>query len=576
MRRSTWRYILAMLVASMGIANMLSSVVVRTEGRQRLLHAFLPLEITHGTRHLAVVAGLVLLAMARGLWRGKRWPWLITLAVLVGSAVLHLLKGLDWEEASAALALAAVLGWQRDAFQARSDPPTVRRAFAALGWGIVILVVYTLLGSYLLRSSFAAPWNIGTVMQEVGARLLLGTGPLQPVTRRAGWFLDSLSVVGVALLAYVVTAFLRSFVAPRAAPNEREQAQALLRRYGISSLSYFALMPDKSLFFGCGVEGVIAYAVASDVAVVCGDPIVAPQNLAQLVHEFMQHCVRHGWHVCLYEVQEQHVPVYAAHGLSTLKIGEDAWIDLRAFTLKGKPIADIRHAISKVERDGLSFKQVGPGDTALWQQMHMIAATHDRGDMELRFSIGCLPAKPDPEACYTAALGSDGTTVLGCCAWLPIYAANGWALDVMLRHAGAPNGTMEYLIAQSLLLFQNDGATWASLGVAPLADAAVEQDDERSLLQRGVRFLYEHPRINELYRYKSLFFFKRKFVPAWRSVYLVYTSRLSLPRILYAVLKVHLPAVGPGLVTDFLREQGERNLERWRDWARRRLERASS
>lgn len=141
----------------------------------------------------------------------------------------------------------------------------------------------------------------------------------------------------------------------------------------------------------------------------------------------------------------------------------------------------------------------------------------------------------------------------------------------MQRVADAPNGSMEYLIAQSLLALQQTGAEWASLSVAPLADVDVEHDDDRSLLQRGVRFLYEHPRVNEFYRYKSLFFFKRKFAPRWRSVYLIYSSRLSLPGTLYAVLKVHLPAIGPRLITDFLREQGQHNLQRWQSWLRIRF-----
>jgi hypothetical protein len=104
--------------------------------------------------------------------------------------------------------------------------------------------------------------------------------------------------------------------------------------------------------------------------------------------------------------------------------------------------------------------------------------------------------------------------------------------------------------------------------MAPLADADLNDDEERSLLQRGVRFLYEHPRVNNLYRYKSLFFFKRKFVPVWRSAYLAYTSPLSLPRTLFAVLKVHLPGIGPSMITDFLREQGGKGIDRWGEWLR--------
>lgn len=584
MRRAYWRHSIAILVGLMGLANILSSLLVRVPVREQILRDLLPLDLELGTRHLAVVAGLALLAVGRGLWRGKRWPWRLTIGLLVGSAVFHLAKGLDFEESAAALALAGVLIWQRDAFRAPADPPTLARAFRALALSIVLLVLYALLGGLAMRHHFAPPAEPGTLLQELGARLLLGVGPLQPASRRAYWFLDSFSVIGVAMLAYLLGAFLRPFVAPHAAPEERARALDLLRRYASSSLSYFALLPGKSLYFGRNVEGLVAFRVANAVAVACGDPIVAPEHLKALLDEFMQHCAAHGWDVCFYEVRASNLHIYQALGLRTLKIGEDAWIDLSSFTLKGKPIADIRHAVSKIERDGLHFavltaqalgtdanhedcERISADQRGMyWEQMQAIAARENRGMFELEFSIGRLPAEPDPEARYTLALSPDHAQALGFCSWLPIFAVNGWALDVMQRAEGAPNGTMEYLIAQSLLYFQRDGATWASLGMAPLADADVDGEDDRSLLQRGLRFLYEHPQVNKLYRYKSLFFFKRKFVPVWRSDYLAFPSRLALPRILYAVLKVHLPSLGPALVTEFLLSQGGRGVERWRDW----------
>lgn len=569
-----WRRVIALLVGLMGLANIVSSLVVRVAERERLLHMILPLEVTHGTRHGAVVAGLALLALSRGLWRGKRWPWGLTIAVLLLSALLHLLKGLDWEEAGAALTIAGLLFWRRSAFQARADAPSLRRALVAVGLGLGGLLLYTLAGGWLLRAQLAPAPQPGALLSELGARLLLGVGPLQASSWRARWFLESLSVTGVALLSYLIGALLRPIIVGPASPGEREQARTIVERDGDSSLAPFALTDDKSLYLGQRVDGLIAFRVAGDVAVVCGDPIVAAEGLDELLYEFIGYCERQGWDICFYETQGGQLAVYEAHGLHTLKIGEDAWIDLASFSLKGKPIADIRHAVSRAERDGTQFRllaaPLSAAEEPLWAQMQRIVGSQDRGDFELQFSIGRLPQRPRAEDRYALALGPDGSTVLGFCAWLPLPARQGWALDVMLRTADAPNGTMEYTIAQSLLAFQQQGAQWASLGVAPLADAALESEGERSLLQRGVRFLYEHPRVNELYRYKSLFFFKRKFLPRWQGVYLVYSSRLALPRVLYAVLKVHLPALGPGLVSDFLRTQSERNMQQWRAWLRSR------
>lgn len=588
-QRILWRRGIAVLIALMGLANIASPLLIRVEAHEYAVYALFPLEIVQGSRHLSVLAGLALLAMGRGLWGGKRWTWTLTLLALCGSAVFHLMKGLDWDEAAAALLLVALLIWQRNAFRARPDPPTIGRALGATLISLLILLCYAVIGGFFLRRFFHPHATTPLVLQELGARLLMGTGPLHPGSRHTLWFLESFSVMGSAMALYLIGAFLHSFVAPAAAPSERRQARTLIKQYGSSSLSYFALLPDKSLFFGQSATGVVAYRVAAEVAVVCGDLIVAPEEQAQLIEDFLDYCMEQSWEVCLYETQERNVALYETFGLHTLKIGEDAWIDLHQFTLKGKQIADIRHAVSKVEREGLTFHQLEPTGIStpqpydettisssassqsptpqlLWDQMHALVAQTDRGKLEMQFSIGKLPPIPDPEARYTVVLEKDGLTIAGFCSWLPIYAVNGWALDVMQRSQTAPNGTMEYAIAQALLHFQQIGADWASLGVAPLADAAISVDEDRSLIQRGVRFLYEHPRINELYRYKSLFFFKRKFAPSWRSVYLIYSSHLALPWVLYALLRVHLPEIGPAVMTDFLRSQSERNLQRWTEW----------
>ncbi len=37
---------------------------------------------------------------------------------------------------------------------------------------------------------------------------------------------------------------------------------------------------------------------------------------------------------------------------------------------------------------------------------------------------------------------------------------------------------------------------------------------------------------------------------------------------LLVVPKVHLPGIGPSTITDLLLEQGEKGIDRWREWLR--------
>jgi phosphatidylglycerol lysyltransferase len=117
--------------------------------------------------------------------------------------------------------------------------------------------------------------------------------------------------------------------------------------------------------------------------------------------------------------------------------------------------------------------------------------------------------------------------------WRPYRQGHGLYLDLMRKRNDAPFGTMDLLLARSLLHFREQGYEIASLANAPLANTA----DARATLDRGVAFLFEH--FNQIYGYKNLFLFKRKFDPLWEGRYLAYPSLAALPKITYAIVSLH-------------------------------------
>lgn len=98
--------LVALLAGVMGAINVLSAVTPALADRLRLLRQFSPLSVRQGGHLTAALAGFALLMLAGNLWRRKRVAWLLTLIVLVVSAISHLVKGLDYEEAGLATALA--------------------------------------------------------------------------------------------------------------------------------------------------------------------------------------------------------------------------------------------------------------------------------------------------------------------------------------------------------------------------------------------------------------------------------------------------------------------------------------
>ena len=115
----------------------------------------------------------------------------------------------------------------------------------------------------------------------------------------------------------------------------------------------------------------------------------------------------------------------------------------------------------------------------------------------------------------------------------------GWVLDIMRRVPGGVPGAVEACIAEAALGFRETGATWLSLGLAPLAglDPRHGSPVERGMAL-GARL------IRGSYDVSGLAFFKAKFDPRWEPRYLAVARRTNLPAVLLALLRLHLGGSG--------------------------------
>src|SRR5690242_10001015 len=82
--------------------------------------------------------GVVLLVLSRGLRRGKARAWTVALLLTSVAAAIHLLRGLQAEQAFLCILLIALLIASRTNFTARPDPRSLRRVLAVLVVGPLI------------------------------------------------------------------------------------------------------------------------------------------------------------------------------------------------------------------------------------------------------------------------------------------------------------------------------------------------------------------------------------------------------------------------------------------------------
>src|SRR5581483_8180732 len=104
------------------------------------------------------------------------------------------------------------------------------------------------------------------------------------------------------------------------------------------------------------------------------------------------------------------------------------------------------------------------------------------------------------------------------------------SLDTMRRVGETPNGLNEALVCRALEVARRRGVEEVSLNYAGLAHL-VRGGGRRWLLSSiALRVL------GPQFQFERLVRFNEKFAPGWRPRYLVYQSRISLPRTVMRVL----------------------------------------
>jgi lysylphosphatidylglycerol synthetase-like protein (DUF2156 family) len=584
----TIRAVVAAAVALMGMINGFSALQPIRIGRLallfRILNQFAPftpslLPVAQTGRTVALMLGFFLCLVALGLARGKQRAWQLAAVLLPLSALVHLLKGLDSEEAALALFLWLFVLGSKSHFDVESDPWRVRQGVLFLLLGFALLLVYSVAGFYFLQGEMLSSSTTAENMRNLLERILnLPAHELVPLTRRASWFLQSLPWLAAAALLTGMVALLRPVSArwwmryqgERLARSRRKVVE-LVYRYGGQTLSFFTLAPDMLHYLDRNGEGVISYRLAGNVAVVLGDPACVPEAFERLTRDFLTFCAHQDWLVAIFQAHPDALPLYHKLEMRTLKIGEEAIIFPQTFTLAGSAMANVRTSCRRAEREGvaLTWYEGLPPDEVMQQLQQTSSQWLERKGgkyaTEMGFSMGrfdgladaCLYAE---EVASSISLQRDeaatkvprlvtgiATRASGqVCAFVtftPIYGSQqshpehvrwGWALDLMRRTPDAPPGIMELLLVRAIERFREKGAHVVSLGTVAMADTRQEMTTNQKQL---AHFAFEHLRFLETHR--SLLRFKHKFQPCWQSRYLAVSATLALPKIALALLRVH-------------------------------------
>jgi lysyl-tRNA synthetase class 2 len=542
----------ALLSAVLGVVNLVSASTPEISGRLAALNGIVPGTVSHVATAGTAITGVLLLLGAHALRRRKRRAWRAVTLLLGLSIVLHLLKGLDIEEASVAALLLAGLIWARREFYAAGDPRTSRALPVVVG---SLVAADIGVGLALLRmghGTLVGERSLGRQLRYVLEGLVGVTGSLHFADpKRADLVGDVL--VGLAALTVVVTVYLVLRPAEPIASlgtDDEARLRALLEHHGgRDSLGYFALRHDKSVIWSPSGKAGICYRVVSGVMLASGDPIGDPEAWPGAITEFLSMAAEHAWVPAVMGCGEQAGTVWSRHGLAVLELGDEAVVEVSDFSLEGRAMRNVRQAVGRIERGGYRaevrrMQDIPEPDRAV---LRARARAWRGGATERGFSmaLGRLGERADGDCIAVVALQktADGEEVRGLLHFVP-WGRNGGSLDLMLRDPRADNGLNEFLIVSMLRAAPGLGITRLSLNFAVFRSALAggERLGAGPFLRawRGILLV-----ASRWWQIESLYRFNAKFQPEWHPRFICYPTARDIPRIAVAALEAEAFIVWP-------------------------------
>lgn len=540
----------AILIA--GVIDLLDSVTPPLRARVHVLLQFLPLRATVAAGALVALAGLALIALGRGILRGQRRAWRVSVVLLAGTLVLHIIAGGDIEESFLALVVLAVLVTNRHDFQAASDWSSLRSAVLSLVIGTVGITVLAAasieLFSHIGRHPhrLLIPW--WTALWAAAERLV-GIQTVR-IPRRLNHFLSpSLLVVGLSLVAVALFLLSRPVVDRRLTTGRAGEYRArdIVRRHGTSTLDYFALRSDKQRFFHR--DSLVSYAIYGGICLISPDPIGPRNEREQAWGAFRRFADNHGWVPAVMGAGEDWLPIYRDSGMHNVYIGDEAVVDVQRFSLAGGDKKGLRQAHNRIGKKGYTATFHDPArlDPALSGELIQLMGLSRRGEHERGFSmmLGRVFDPRDTGLLLTVVRGPDGRPA-AMCQFVPALGINGYSLDLMRRDPGEhPNGLLDFALCSTIEHLQAGGYNGLSLNFAALR-STLDGEKGDGAVQRAERWLLK--RVSSFAQIETLWRFNAKYDPDWLPRYVVFDTAEHLVPVVMAIFRAEslweIPVLG--------------------------------
>ena len=482
--------------------------------RMEIIRDILPLSAVELSHFLGSIVGAGLIILARGLQRRLDAAYHLTIILFAAGIVFSLAKGFDYEEAIILAVMLAALIPCKNRFYRKTS---------------------------LLRDRFSFPWAV-LVVAVAASSIWLGFFTYRHLGEadqlwwkfafdaNAPRFLRASTGVIVVILLFGLARLLVPAKPVFGPPPDTEiKIVENIVRNSPRTYAWLALLGDKRFLLDDNKDAFLMFGVQGRSWICMGDPVGPEDDARELAWDFRELCDEYDAWPVFYQVDTDHLDIYLDLGLTFLKFGEEARVELTGFSLEGHERRDLRYAYNKMTKLGLTFSVIEPAqvETVLVEMKHVSDAWLEcKNTREKKFSLGSF--EPEYIRKMPAALITQQNKI--------IAFANIWqgankeelSVDLMRYMPESPEGIMDYLFTELLLWGKSEGYKWFNFGMAPFS--GLEDRQLAPLWSQAGAFLFRHG--EHFYNFQGLHEYKDKFAPVWQPKYIACPRGLMLPRIL--------------------------------------------
>ena len=527
-----------------GIFDILVNILRPFRAPAKKLNALVPVYVNSTAFVTAVFTGVILIILSRGLIRRKRRAWYLAILMLLTNMATDLFRyRYHPVQISFMAALLLCLVIFRKQFSAISDSTTKwAPLWAFVGSVAIVIPMGLLIIYYRHKDQIVGNPTFKNVLLTVVEGLIGIAGPVQFANERVtDTVAFSLGALGFFTLVVPLWLFFRRVKPLKTMGEEdiRNVHELIMRDEEQDSLSFFATRRDKSVIYSQNKKAGIAYRVQSGVMLASGDPFGEYSLWPEAIANFITLANAHGWTPAVMGASEEGGEVWVEHAdMLALEIGDEAIIDVKDFTLEGRPMANVRQMVNRIKRKGYEAHSCrwSELDSQTARELQELAKKWRYGVPERGFSMSMdrMGETGLDDNCVITTVKLEGK-IVGLLYFVP-WGKTRISLDRMQRERGTDPGVNELLIVNTVEYAKENQISHISLNFAAFR-SLFERAEKISAgpLIRTMRNILRF--FSNWFQVESLYRFNAKFQPEWRTRYVLYPGTTELVKVGWAALR---------------------------------------